>query len=322
MSVRALRGVLGAIAAMLICASAIAQQYPSRPVRLIVPFSPGGGTDLVSRITANKLSEMLGQQFVVDNRPGAGTIVGSELAARAAGDGHTLIMQVNSLAANHTLYPKKSYDTHKDFIPVVLVGSTPNVLVMHPSIPANDVKEFVALAQKRPDSISYASSGVGGASFLAAEYFKMLTGVRMLHVPYKGTGPAMRGILGGEAQTMIAAAPGTISFIKGGQLKALGVTGPKRWPVMPQLPTLAEAGIIGFEFETWYGLFVPGGTPPAIVGKLNASVNSMLAMPDVKAQLERAGVQPAGGTQQGFSAYFQNEIDKLGKVIRTTGAKP
>lgn len=322
MSIRMLRGAIGLLAAMLVCGSSVAQEYPTRPVRLIVPFSPGGGTDLVSRVVANKLSEILGQQFVVDNRPGAGTIVGSEIAARAAGDGYTLIMQVNSLAANETLYPKKAYDTHKDFIPVVLVGSTPNVLVMHPSIPANNVKDFVALAQKKPNSISYASSGVGGASFLAAEYFKMLTGVQMLHVPYKGTGPALRGILGGEAQTMIAAAPGTISFIKGGQLKALGVTGAKRWPVMPQLPTLAEAGIKGFEFETWYGLFVPGGTPQKAVAKLNESVNAMLAMPDVKAQLQRAGVQSAGGTQQSFAVYFQNEIDKLGKVIRTTRAKP
>ena len=231
-------------------------------------------------------------------------------------------MQVNSLAANHTLYPKRAYDTLRDFVPVVLVGSTPNVLVMHPSIPANSVKEFVALAQKKPDSISYASSGVGGASFLAAEYFKMLTGVQILHIPYKGTGPALRAMLGGEVQTMIAAAPGTIAFIKGGQLKALGVTGAKRWPVMPELPTLAEAGVKGYEFETWYALFVPGGTPRGVVTKINTTVNAMLDAPEVKAQFQRGGVQPAGGTQESFTTYFRNEIEKLGKVIRVTGAKP
>jgi tripartite-type tricarboxylate transporter receptor subunit TctC len=310
------------IAAMLVCGGADAQEYPSKTVRMIVPFTPGGGTDLIARITAAKLGQIFGQQFVVDNRPGAGTVVGSEMAARAPADGYTIIMQVNSLAANHTLYPKLSYDTLKDFIPVVLIGDTPNVLVIHPSMPVQTVKEFVALARKRPNEIVYASSGVGGASFLATEYFKMLTGVKMLHVPYKGTAPALSAILSGETQAMIAAAPGTISFVKTGKLRALGVTGEKRWQVMPELPTLMEAGVKDFEFATWYGLFAPRGTPGEIVTKLNATVNKMLAMPDIKEQMQRGGFQAAGGTPESFAAYFHGEVEKLGKVIRATGAKP
>jgi tripartite-type tricarboxylate transporter receptor subunit TctC len=322
MSTRTFGGTTAVLAAMLLFGSADAQEYPARTVRVIVPFTPGGGTDLMARITAGKLSSMLGQQFVVDNRPGAGTVVGSEIAARAPGDGYTILMQVNSLAANHTLYPKLPYDTLRDFMPVVLVGDTPNVLVIHPSMPVKTVGQFVALAQKRPDEIVYASSGVGGASFLATEYFKMLTGVKMLHVPYKGTAPALSAILAGETQAMIAAAPGTISFIRSEKLRALGVTGEKRWPVMPELPTLIEAGVKDFEFATWYGLFAPRGTSPEIVSKLNAAINKMLVMPDVKEQMQRGGFEAAGGTSESFTAYFRREVEKLGKVIRTTGAKP
>ncbi|MGZ8231655.1 MAG: Bug family tripartite tricarboxylate transporter substrate binding protein [Burkholderiales bacterium] len=322
MSIRTLGGTIVVLAAMLVCGSAVAQEYPAKTVRMIVPFTPGGGTDLMARITAAKLGQIFGQQFVVDNRPGAGTVVGSEIAARASGDGYTIIMQVNSLAANHTLYPKLPYDTLKDFIPVVLIGDTPNVLVIHPSMPARTAREFVALAHKRPNEIVYASSGVGGASFLATEYFKMLTGAKMLHVPYKGTAPALSAILAGETQAMIAAAPGTISFIKSGKLRALGVTGEKRWLVMPELPTLMEAGIKDFEFATWYGLFAPRGTSPEIVAKLNTTVNQMLAMPDIKEQMQRGGFQAVGGTPESFAAYFRSEVEKLGKVIRTTGAKP
>jgi len=322
MSIRRLGATMVVFATLLACSVVVAQEYPAKTVRMIVPFTPGGGTDLMARITASKLSQIFNQQFVVDNKPGAGTVVGSEIAARAPGDGYTVLMQVNSLAANHTLYSKLPYDTLKDFIPVVLIGDTPNVLVIHPSLPAKTVGAFLALARKRPNEIVYASSGVGGASFLATEYFKMLTGVQMLHVPYKGTAPALSAILAGETQAMIAAAPGTISFIKGGKLRALGVTGEKRWPVMPELPTLMEAGIKNFEFSTWYGLFVPRGTPLEIVAKLNTTVNKILAMPDVEEQMKRGGFQAVGGTSESFSTYFRSEVEKLGDVIRTTGAKP
>lgn len=311
---------------LIACACAVtashAQEYPVRTVRMVVPFPPGGGTDLIGRIMSTKLSQVMGQQFIVDNRPGAGTVIGSELVARAPGDGYTTLVQVNSLAANHTLYPKLPYDTLKDFIPVVLVASTPNVLVIHPSMPVKNVREFVALAERRPNEVSYASSGVGGASYLATEYFKLQTGVKMLHVPYKGTAPAMAAILSGEAQASIAAAPGTISFIRSGRLRALGVTGARRWPVFPQLPTLSEAGIKDFEFETWYGIFVPRGTPASVVAKLNSTVNASLAAADVKDQMQKGGFEILGGTQESFAAYFLKEVEKLGKVIRATGAKP
>ena len=298
-----------------------AQPYPSRTVRLIVPFTPGGGTDIVGRLLAAKLAETLGQQVIVDNRPGAGTVIGSDLLAKSAPDGHTLIMQVNSLAANHALYKKLPYDTLRDFTPVILAASTPNVLVVHPSLPAANVREFVALAKRRPDEIAYASSGVGGASYLATEMFKLDTGTKMIHVPYKGTAPALTAIISGEAQVMIAALPGTVPTLNAKRLRALGVTSAKRAAAMPELPTLAESGIKDFEFATWYGLFAPGSVSRDIVAKLNASVNNILAMPDVKAQFERQGLEPAGGTAEQFARYFKTEVEKLGKVIRASGAK-
>jgi tripartite-type tricarboxylate transporter receptor subunit TctC len=318
----ALRFTIILIASACAAAASHAQEYPVRPVRMVVPFPPGGGTDLIARIVSTKLSQVMGWQFIVENRPGAGTVIGSEVAAKAPGDGYTTLMQVNSLAANHTLYPKLPYDTLKDFVPVVLVGSTVNVLVVHPSMPVRTALDFVALAQRSPDEVSYASSGVGGSSYLATEYFKLLTGVRMLHVPYKGTASAITAILSGEAQASIAAAPGTISFIKTGKLRALGVTGARRWSVFPRLPTLREAGIRDFEFETWYGIFVPRGTPAAIVAKLNSTVNTILSAPDVTEQMQKGGFEIAGGTQERFAAYFLSEVEKLGKVIRATGAKP
>lgn len=298
-----------------------AQPYPSKTVRLIVPFTPGGGTDIVGRLLAAKLTETLGQQVIVDNRPGAGTVIGSDLLAKSAPDGHTLIMQVNSLAANHALYKKLPYDTLRDFTPIILAASTPNVLVVHPSLPVANVREFVALAKRRPDEIAYASSGVGGASYLATEMFKLDTGTKMIHVPYKGTAPALTAIMSGEAQVMIAALPGAVPTLNAKRLRALGVTSAKRAAAMPELPTLAESGIKDFEFATWYGLFAPGGVSRDIVAKLNASVNKILAMPDVKAQFERQGLEPAGGTAEEFARYFKTEVEKLGKVIRASGAK-
>lgn len=322
MRATALRFTIILLTCAFAAALSYAQEYPVKSVRVVVPFPPGGGTDLLGRIISTKLSQVMGQQFIVDNRPGAGTVIGSEVAARATGDGYTTLVQVNSLAANHTLYPKLPYDTLKDFIPVVLVATTPNVLVIHPSMPVKNVLEFVALANRRPNEVSYASSGYGGTSYLATEYFKLQTGVKMLHVPYKGSAPAIAAILSGEAQASIVAAPGTINFIRSGRLRALGVTGARRWPVFPQLPTLSEAGIKAFEFETWYGIFVPRGTPGAVVAKLNTTVNAILGAADVKDQMQKGGFEIMGGTQESFAGYFVKEVEKLGKVIRATGAKP
>lgn len=300
---------------------AIAQQYPARTVRIVVPFTPGGGTDIVARQMAAKLTAAFGQQVIVENRPGAGTVIGSEVVAKSAPDGYTLILQVNSLAANHTLYKKLPYDTHRDFIPIVLAASTPNVLVVHPSLPANNVREFIALAKRRPDEIAYASSGVGGASYLATEMFKLDTGAKMTHIPYKGTVPALTAMISGETQAMIAALPGTVPNLKAKQLRALAVTSIKRAPAMPELPTVDESGVKGFEFATWYGLFAPGGTSRDIVARLNAAINKILTLPDMKEQFARQGLDPAGGTPEQFAGYFKAEVEKLGKVIRATGAK-
>lgn len=299
----------------------VAQQYPARTVRIVVPFTPGGGTDIVARQMAAKLTEAFGQQVIVDNRPGAGTVVGSEIVAKSAPDGYTLILQVNSLAANHTLYKKLPYDTLRDFLPIILAGSTPNVLVVHPSLPVKNVREFVALAKRRPNEIAYASSGVGGASFLATEMFKLDTGTAMHHIPYKGTIPALTAMISGETQAMIAALPGTVPSLKAKKLHALAVTSIKRAPAMPELPTVDESGVKGFEFATWYGLFAPGGTSRDIITKLNAAVNKILTLPDIKEQFARRGLDPAGGTAEQFAAYFKAEVEKLGKVVRATGAK-
>jgi tripartite-type tricarboxylate transporter receptor subunit TctC len=298
-----------------------AQEYPSKSLRLIVPVAPGGGTDILGRQIARKLSEIYGQQVVVDNRPGAGTVIGSDMLAKSPPDGYTLSVQINALAANHTLYAKLPYDTLKDFTPVILVASTPNVLVVHPSLPVQSVGEFVALARARPDQIAYASSGAGGAAYLATELLKLKTGIRMIHVPYKGTVPALNALISGETQAMVAALPGTLAFIQAGRVRALAVTSAQRAPTKPELPTMMEAGISGYEFSTWYGLFAPGGTPRDIVARLNATATKILAQPDFRAQLARDGLDPVGGTPEWFDAYFRAEIEKLGAVIRASGAR-
>ena len=306
---------------LLCIASVAAQDYPSRSLRLIIPVAPGGGTDILGRLLARKLGEMYGQQVVVDNRPGAGTVIGSDLLAKSAPDGYTLSVQINALAANHSLHAKLPYDTLKDFTPVVLVASTPNVLVVHPSLPVKSVREFLVLARARPDQIAYASTGVGGAAYLATELLKLNTGIRMIHVPYKGTAPALNALISGETQAMVAALPGTISFIHAGRVRALGVTSAQRAPTMPELPTMLEAGIPGYEFSTWYGLFAPGGTPRDIVLRLNAAVVKILAQQDVRAQFARDGLDPAGGTAEWFDSYFRSEVEKLAAVIRASGAR-
>ena len=302
--------------------TARAQDYPTKPVRIIVGFTPGGGNDIVARILAKHLTEAHKQQFVVENRPGAGTIIGVDTVAKAAPDGYTLLVTNNSLAVNHTLYPKLPYDTLKDIAVIVKAGSTPNVLVVHPSVPAKNANEFIALVKAKPDSIAYASAGSGSTAFLAAEMFKMLAGIKMLHVPYKGTAPALTSILGGETQAMVGALPAAVPHIQGGRLRALGVTSAKRAATMKEIPTMIEAGVKGFDFETWYGVFGPGKLSPELISRLNASINKIVATPEVKDQFSRQGIDPEGGTVEAFTKQFRSEIDTLGKVIKVSGAKP
>jgi len=315
------------ITVLLVCVAAwlppaYAQDYPTKTVRIIVGFTPGGGNDIVARILAKHLTDLHRQQFIVENRPGAGTIIGVDAVAKSAPDGYTLLVTNNSLAVNHTLYPKLPYDTLKDIAPIVKAGSTPNVLVVHPSVPAKTAGEFIALAKKKPDSIAYASAGSGSTAFLAAELFKMLAEIRMLHVPYKGTAPALTSILSGETQAMVGALPAAVPHIKAGRLRALGVTSAKRATAMKEIPTMIEAGVKGFDFETWYGLFGPGRLPRELIVRLNGSVNKVVALPEVKEQFARQGIDPEGGTTEEFEKQLRTEIVTLGKVIKVSGAKP
>jgi tripartite-type tricarboxylate transporter receptor subunit TctC len=312
-----------AMAVSLLAAShGMAQEYPAKPVRIIVPFTPSGGNDIVARILAKYLSEIYKQQVVVENRPGAGTIIGVEALTKSTPDGYTLMVTNNSIAVNQTLYPKLPYDTLKDVTPIVKIASTPNVLVVHPSVPAKTAKEFIALVKAKPDQIAYSSAGTGSTAFLAAELFKMLTGTRMLHVPYKGTSPALTAILSGETQASVIALPGAVPHLKSGKLRPLGVTSAKRATGMKEIPTMIEGGVAGFDFETWYGLFGPGGLPRDIVAKSNASTNKVLGLAEVKDILAKQGIDPAGGTPDAFDKVFRAEVVTLGKVIKASGAKP
>lgn len=308
-------------AVVLAAPPAFSQEYPVKNVRIIVGFAPGGGNDIVARILGVQFTNLYKRQFIVENRPGAGTIIGVEAVADADPDGYTLLVTNNSLAVNHTLYPKLPYDTLKDIAPIVKAGSTPNVVVIHPSVPAKSITEFIALAKSQPDKIAYASAGTGSTAFLAAEMFKLLTGTKMLHVPYKGTSPALTSILSGETQVMVGALPAAVPQIKSGRLRALAVTSAKRATAMKDIPTMIERGVKGFEFETWYGLFGPGKLPRDLVAMLNASTNKIVALPAVKEQFERQGIDPEGGTTEEFDKQFRAEIATLAKVIKASGAK-
>jgi len=296
-------------------------QYPSKPVRLIVPFPPGGGSDTLARILSPKLAEVLGQQLVIDNRPGGGTNIGAEIAAKSQPDGHTVLMGNVSHAINVTLYTKLSYDLVKDFAPVSLMASTPNILVVHPSVQAKSVKELVALARAQPGKLDYASSGSGSSAHLAAELFSSMAGVKMNHVPYKGGGPAVVALVGGQCQVGFATTPSVIQHVKSGKMRGLAVTSAQRSPSTPDLPTVSEAGVAGYEAGTWYGFLVPAGTPKAVVTRLHAESVKLLKLPDVRERLDAAGFDAIGSSSAEFSTYIRTEIDKWRKVVRAAGVR-
>jgi tripartite-type tricarboxylate transporter receptor subunit TctC len=302
-------------------AHAAEQQYPNRPIRLVVPFAPGGGNDIVARFVAQRLTEAFGQPAVVDNRPGAGSTLGTDLVAKAPPDGYTLLVTHNAIAINETLYPKLPYDAEKDFAQVILVGMTTNTLVVNPKLPVKSTKELIALAKAKPGSLNYASTGAGGTSHLAMEYFKLLTGTDLVHIPYKGTGPALIDVAGGQVQVMISALPGTIPFIQGKRVVALATTGAKRSAFMPDLPTLAESGVPGYEFDTWYGIHAPAKTPKDIIVKLNTTLRKTLETPANKEQLFKAGIEAQPGTPEEFRKFMISEIEKMAKIIKASGAK-
>ena len=297
-----------------------ADPYPVRPIRMIVGFAPGGGTDLTARPVAQKLSEVLGQQVIVENRPGAAGNIATEQVARAAPDGYTLLMgTIAALAINPSLYGNLRFDPETDLAPVIQVVDATNVLALHPSVPASSVKELIALAKER--SLSAGSSGVGGTGHLAIELFNLMAGVKLVHVPYKGGGPAMGDLVGGQVQLIFATTASAIPHIKSGRIKGIAVTTAKRSALLPDLPTISEAGLAGFDANNWYGLVVPAKTPREIIDRLNAEVTKILAMPDVKTTLFNQGLDPAPGTPEQFGAYIKSERAKWARVIKESGAK-
>ena len=301
---------------------AAAQNYPARPVRLIVPFPAGGTTDILARAIAQKLSEGLGQQFVVDNRPGAGGNIGADFVAKAPPDGYTLLMgTVGTQAINTSLYAKMPYDAAKDFAPVVLVAGVPNVLVVNTALPVRTVADLVKLAKEKPGTINFASSGNGTSIHLSGELFKVMTGVQMSHVPYKGSAPALVDLIGGQVQVMFDNLPSALPHVKSGKLRAVAVTSTKRAPALPDVPTIAESGVPGFEATSWFGILGPAGTPRDVLTKINAEANKALQSSEMKEKLLSQGAEAAGGSPEQFGDYIKSETVKWAKVVKESGAK-
>ena len=287
-----------------------------------MPFPPGGGTDVMARAVAPKLGEGLGQQVVVDNRSGAGGMIGVDLAAKSPPDGYTLgIATVGQISINPSLYAKMPFDPVKDLAPVTMAGNIFNVLIVHPALPAQSVKALIALARARPGELNYGSSGTGAADHLSAELFQVMTKTKMVHVPYKGGPLAMIDLISGNLQLMFSTVPTAVGLIKGGKVRAMAITNSKRYPLMPELPTVAEAGIPGFAVNNWTGVFVPAATPPAVVTRLNAEFVKVLAMPDVKKRLMDNGIDAVSNTPQQFAAYIRDETAKWAAVIKDANVK-
>ena len=298
---------------------AFAQAYPTRAVRLLVPFTPGGGTDILARIVGAKMSESVGQQVVVDNRPGANTLIATEIVARAAPDGYTLILQTNNLAANPTLYRgKMTFDTLKDLAAVSLVAGNPHVLVVNPAVPAKTLREYVALAKEKPGTLTFASAGSGTVNHLSGELLKMLAGIDLVHVPYKGSGSVMPDLLGGHVNSLFAAMPTVTGHIRAGRLRALAVTTPQRFRGLPDVATIAEAGYPGYDFSSWFGVLAPAATPQPVIARLHMEIIKALKEPGVLQRLEDYEI--FGSTPGEFAAFIRAEIDKTAKVIRASGA--
>ncbi len=298
------------------------QTYPNRPIRLIAAQAAGAGTDIAARLFGQQLADAFGQQVVIDNRPGAGGIVGTELAAKASPDGYTLMMAAISQAVLPSMHKKLPYDIVKDFAPVSMVISYPFLLVVHPAVAAKSVTELIDLAKARPGQLNYASQGVGASAHLTGELFKSMTGINVVHVPYKGVAIAIVGILAGEASMGFYSVSATLPHVKTGRLRALAATGAKRSPSLPDLPTVAEAGVPGFEVSTWGGVLAPAGTPKSIITKLHGALKRILQLPDVKERLAAIDFEPVGNTPEEFGAFIKKEVARWGKVVRDAGIKP
>jgi tripartite-type tricarboxylate transporter receptor subunit TctC len=308
---------------MLASAAASAQSpYPSRPIRFIVPSAPGGGTDITARVVAPKLSEYLKQQVVVENRPGAGTMIGGEAVARAAPDGYTLLVGISTLAINPAMYRKVPYDALKDFAPITQLVLTANMLVTHPSVPVRSVKELVAFARARPGQLQYASAGVATNPHLSFELFLSMTGTKMVHVPYKGSGQGLLDVVAGHVPLMMPSVPAALPHAKSGRLRGLGVTSGKRSAAAPDVPTIAEAGVPGYEASQWFGVLAPAGTSRDIITRLHAEITRALKADDVRNRLAADGAEPVGSTPEEFAAFLRAETAKWAKVVKQAGIPP
>ncbi len=310
------KGIAFACAAALVSAAVQAQDYPVKPVRIVVPSSPGGGTDILARQIGAKLTERWGQQVIVDNRPGAGQMIGISLVAKSPPDGYTLVMTATPLAVNSVLYKKVPYDPIRDFAPVTQVAAMPNLLVTHPTLPVRNLKQLIALAQARPMELAYASSGFGTGPHLSMEYLNHMARIRLEHVPYKGTGPALVDTISGHVQLLMSTLLPPLPHLKTGRLRALGVTSAKRVASLPNVPTIAEAGVPGYEVVGWYGLAAPAGTPQPVVAKIHSDFAAVLHAPDLRDKLAAEGAEAVGSKPEEFGAFIKSEIEKWGKVVK------
>jgi tripartite-type tricarboxylate transporter receptor subunit TctC len=314
--IRAAAGLL----ATAFSASAFAQSYPAKPVKVVVPYPPGGPTDIVARVVSQKLFEQTGQQFLVENRPGAGGNIGAEAVARSAADGYTVVVATTAHAINPALFKNLTYDIHKDFAPVSQLTSGPLVIVVNPSLPAKDVKELIALAKAKPGELSFASSGNGQSTHLSAELFNSMAGIKLNHVPYKGSAPALTDVIAGQAALMFDTMLSAMPHVKSGKLRALAVTSAARSPAAPELPTIAESGLPGYEAIAWNGLLAPAGTPKDVITKLNAELKKALETPEIKDRFAAQGFTAAWTSPETFAAFLQSEVDKWAKVVKISGA--
>ena len=313
--------IAAACALAAFAAAAAAQSFPTKPVRIMVGANAGGGTDIIARMLAEKYQAAMGQPFVVENKPGASNTIAADLTAKAAPDGYTLLLATNTGAAIAPHLIKLAYDPNKDLIPVALVVVVPNVLVVGPNVPANSVRDLIVLMKAKPDGFSYGSSGVGSTQHLAGEAFNLAAGTKAVHVPYKGSAQALADLVGGQIQLDFDTTSSAMAFIKGGKVKALAVMSPKRTPELPDVPTMAEAGVPGVEMTTWYGLFVTAGTPKAVVDKLYAETMKAIAQPDVQKRLVGLGGEPGNATQAEFASLVKADFDRFGKLIKDANVK-
>ncbi len=311
-----------ALVTMLFATAAVAQTYPSKPIRIIVPFPPGGPTDMVARAVGQKLQERWGQPVIVENRPGGSTIIGVDLVVKSPPDGYTLLLGSNSLALNRYLIAKVPYDIDRDIAPVILVAKISNALVVHPSVPVHDLQQFIAYAKANPGKLTYGSTGLGTATHLFAELFSNMAGVQMLHIPYKGTGPAVVDLISGQINLMFDSLSTVIANAKAGKVRVIGLTNSKRSASAPEMPTLHEQGLTGYEATGWFGIAAPAKVPADIIDRLNREIDTIIRQPDMAARLVQIGSDVVGGSPDEFRAFIRSEAQKWGKVIRDANIKP